>query len=221
MATQTRDRQAARAERILSWRRLLVCLAAGLIAATAVIVAGAPELAVLTGWAVAASCLLTWVWWVSWPLDHRGTKRLAEQEGRTHVTDTVVLVAAVASLAAVVEALVRASSQDVVSIATVVLGIAVVILSWATVNTVFALKYARLYYAGGDGGIEFHQKEPPSYSDFAYMAFTIGMSYAVSETEPQSTAVRKVALGHSLLSYVFGTVLIAVAINLVTNLGQG
>jgi uncharacterized membrane protein len=160
------------------------------------------------------------VWRISWPRDSEGTKRLAEEEGRTHVTDTVVLGAAVASLAAVVEALVRSGTGDAIGVATVVLGVLVVILSWALVNTVFALKYARMYYSGGDGGIDFKQEQAPAYSDFAYLAFTVGMSYAVSESEPTSTVIRKTALGHALLSYLFGTVVIAVAINLVTNLGQ-
>jgi len=95
-----------------------------------------------------------------------------------------------------------------------------VILSWAWVNTVFALKYARLYYLEEDGGINFRQEQPPAYSDFAYMAFTIGMTYAVSDSEPANTRIRKVALGHALLSYIFGTGILAVAINLVTNLDQ-
>jgi uncharacterized membrane protein len=209
-----------RRRQILSWRRLLVCLAGGVAAGVAVSVAGLPELAVLAGWSVAAAGVLVWVWRVSWPRDSRGTKRLAEEEGRTHVTDTVVLVAAVASLAAVVVALIRSSSQDAVGVAAVVLGVVVVILSWALVNTVFALKYARLYYSGGDGGIDFRQEAPPAYSDFAYLAFTVGMSFGVPETEPGSTEIRKVALGHALLSYLFGTVVIAVAVNLVTNIGQ-
>jgi uncharacterized membrane protein len=126
----------------------------------------------------------------------------------------------VASLAAVVEALVRSGTGDAVGVATVVLGVLVVILSWALVNTVFALKYARRYYSGGDGGIEFGQEEPPSYSDFAYVAFTVGMSFAVPDTQIVDTSIRKVGLGHALLSYLFGTVVIAVAVNLVTNLGQ-
>lgn len=85
-------------------------------------------------------------------------------------------------------------------------------------NTVFALKYARLYYAGNDGGIEFHQDEPPVYSDLAYVAFTVGMTFAVSETRLATTQLRKVGLGHALLSYLFGTVVIAVAVSLLTNL---
>ena len=73
---------------------------------------------------------------------------------------------------------------------------------------------------GGDGGIEFGQEEPPAYSDFAYIAFTVGMSFAAPDTQIVDTSIRKVALGHALLSYLFGTVVIAVAVNLVTNLGQ-
>ena len=205
---------------ILSWRRLLICLGGGILAAGLAAFAGVPEIAVLLGWAVAASGLLFWVWRISWPRDPEGTKRLAEEEGRTRVTDTAVLGAAVASLAAVVEGLLRAGTKDAVGVATVVLGILVVILSWALVNTVFALKYARRYYSGGDGGIDFGQEEPPTYSDFTYVAFTVGMSFAVPDTQIVDTSIRKVALGHALLSYLFGTVVIAVAVNLVTNLGQ-
>lgn len=205
---------------ILSWRRQLLCLGGGVLAAALTAVAGVPEIAVLVGWAAAAVGLLVGVWRLSWARGWEGTKRLAEEEGRTRVTDAVVLSAAVASLAAVVEALLRSSTQDAVGVVTVVLGVLVVILSWALVNTVFALKYARLYYAGGDGGIDFGQEEPPTYSDFAYVAFTVGMSFAVPDTQVTATPIRKVGLGHALLSYLFGTVVIAVAVNLVTNLGQ-
>ena len=137
---------------ILSWRRMLTCLGAGLLAAGLATVAGVPEIAILVGWAVAAGGLLFWVWRISRPRDSEGTERLAEDEGRTHVTDTVVLVAAVASLAAVVEALVRSGTTDAVGVLTVVLGVLVVILSWALVNTVFALKYARCTTAAVTAG---------------------------------------------------------------------
>jgi uncharacterized membrane protein len=188
------------------------------VAGVAVALLGAPALSVLAGWIVAAGGLLAWVWWISWPQDHRGTKRLAEEEGRTHVTDTVVLVAAVASLAAVVVALIGSSSRNVEGVAAVLLDLLVVILSWALVNTVFALKYARRYYSDGDGGIDFNQDQPPAYSDFAFVAFCVGMTFAVAETPPTSTDIRKIALGHGLLSFLFGTVVLAVSINLLANL---
>lgn len=106
-----------------------------------------------------------------------------------------------------------------VAVTLVILSVVAVVLAWALVNTVFALKYARLYYRH-DGGIDFKQDDPPAYADFAYVAFTVGMSYAPGENEPTSNRVRRIALGHALLSYTFGTGILAVAVNLVSNLGQ-
>jgi uncharacterized membrane protein len=207
--------------RILSVRRALMSLALGAAVGAGVAVLGAPELAPLVAWSVASSVAMIWVWRVSWPQSAAGTERLAEAEGRTRSTDSAVLIAATVSLAAVVQALVSSSGQqDAPAVAAVILSLVAVVLSWALVNTVFALKYARLYYIDADGGIDFKQGMPPTYSDFAYLAFTVGMSFAASDTEPNSTPIRKVALGHALLSYAFGTGVLAVAINLVTNLGQ-
>jgi uncharacterized membrane protein len=93
--------------------------------------------------------------------------------------------------------------------------------AWALVNTVYALKYARIYYVDHDrGGFDVKQEAPPTYSDFAYLAFTIGMSYSAPDVEPDDTRTRRTALPHALLSYLFGTVLIATTLNLVTNLAQ-
>jgi uncharacterized membrane protein len=89
-------------QRILSWRRLLLCLVTGILAAAVVGLLLSPELSVLAGWIATASAILLWVWLLIWHLDAEGTRRLAEEEGQSHVTDTVVLIAAVASLAAVV-----------------------------------------------------------------------------------------------------------------------
>jgi uncharacterized membrane protein len=209
-------------ETILSAHRALGALGAGIAAGGAVAIAGEPELAPVVAWLVAATMAMVWVWRLVWPLDHVETKRLAELESESRTTDSAVLTAAVVSLGLVVLALVRASSrQGAASTATVILCVVAVVLSWALVNTVFALKYARHYYFDDDGGIDFKQAEPPAYSDFAYLAFTIGMAFQVSETEPVTTSLRKIALGHALLSYVFGTGILAVAVNLVTNLGQG
>jgi uncharacterized membrane protein len=208
---------------LLSARRALISLSAGLACGLVVALLTTPRLLPLVSWTVAVGVLLAWVWFVSWPQGSSGTKRLADAECATRSTDVWLLAAAVASLAAVVVALVQSSSQrDPVAVASVLLSVLSVTLSWALVHTIYAFKYARLYYFGEPdvGGIDFKQEQPPSYSDFAYLAFTVGMSFAVSETEPTSTRMRKVALGHSLLSYAFGTGVLAVAINLVTNLGQ-
>jgi uncharacterized membrane protein len=222
MAT-TRGSTDLSSRRLLSARRALISLSAGLATGVIVALLATPRLMPLVSWTVTVAVLLTWVWWKSWPQDSEGTKHLAEQESTTWSTDVWLLAAAVASLAVVAAALVQSSSQrNAAAVASVLLSVLSVALSWALVNTVYAFKYARLYYLDepDDGGIDFKQEGAPTYSDFAYLAFTVGMSFAVSETEPTATRIRRVALGHALLSYTFGTGILAVAINLVTNLGQ-
>ncbi len=217
------DARSARSGRVLSVRRMLTSLATGLVVGVIVAVLVSPELAALAAWTVTVAVLLTWVWRICWGRDAAGTEELAEEENRSRSTDVWLLLAALASLAAVVVALVQSSSQqDATGVAAVLLSVLAVVLSWALVNTVFAFKYARLYYIDEPdaSGIDFKQDDPPTYSDFAYLAFTVGMSFAVAEAEPTSTRTRRVALRHALLSYLFGTGVLAVAINLVTNLGQ-
>jgi uncharacterized membrane protein len=206
---------------ILSWRRALGAVAAGAVGGGAVGFVGPIELVPIVGWVVATLVILFWVWRVIWPQDAEGTERLAEGESRSRTTDGAVLIAAVMSLGAIGLAVVWSSSGSGAGrIAAVLLSLLGVILSWCLVNTVFALKYARLYFLDEDRAFDFRQPTAPAYSDFAYLAFTVGMSFAPSEMSPLSTHVRKVTLGHALLSYVFGTGVLAVAVNLVTNLGQ-
>jgi uncharacterized membrane protein len=204
---------------VLSARRALIALLVGAMAGAIGGLAGAPEVSPVVGWIAAAGTALTWVWRTIWRQDPVGTERLAEAEARSRTTDTAVLVAAVISLGAIVIALVVSSSGDQRrGTAAVVLSVIAVAMSWMLVNTIFALKYARLYYLEEDGGIDFKGSEPPAYSDFAYVAFTVGMAFGPAETEPNTSAIRKVTLGHALLSYVFATGFLAVAVNLVTNL---
>ena len=93
-------------------------------------------------------------------------------------------------------------------------GIATIVVSWAIVHTIFTLRYAALYYAGPRGCVDFNEDDDPCYADFAYLAFTIGMTYQVSDTDLTSKAIRHTALRHAMLSYLFGTVIIAATINL-------
>jgi uncharacterized membrane protein len=210
------------AGRILSARRALICGAVGVVTGLAAALTVAPPLGPLVGWCTAGVIALIWVWRICWPRDHAGTERLAREESSSRVTDDAIIIACLASVAAMVIALVESSQGGgAVSVALIILGVLGTIVAWALVNTVYALKYARLYFLDqAEDGLDFHQEARPTYSDFAFLAFTIGMSYAVADIEPNSTETRRKALPHALLSYLFGTVLIAVAINLVTNLGQ-
>jgi uncharacterized membrane protein len=90
--------------------------------------------------------------------------------------------------------------------------------SWGLTHTSFTLRYAHLYYREDDegvGGITFGGSEPPSYFDFAYFAFTIGMCFQVSDTTVTSCQIRRAVLGHALVSFAYTTVILAFVLNLV------
>ena len=92
------------------------------------------------------------------------------------------------------------------------------VLSWLAVQTVFTLRYAHLYYSRRPGGIDFNGDEEPDYRDFAYLALTIGMTYQVSDTNLTTKVMRRTATRQGLLSYVFGTFVVAMTINVVAGL---
>jgi len=112
-----------------------------------------------------------------------------------------------------------ANSSGIAEILQVGLGVVSVVASWAVVHTIFALRYARIYYSH-KGGIDFNSDQPPQYSDFAYLAFTIGMTFQVSDTAFIIPELRRIALRHALLSYLFGTVIVATTINFIAGLGK-
>jgi uncharacterized membrane protein len=176
----------------------------------------------LVAWDTAALTYVIWIWRRIWPLDAAGTAAHAEREDpTTAAADLILLTAAVVSLVAVGYVLMRASSaHGLAKTLHVAFGVASVISSWAVVHTVFALRYARLYYTGPDGGADFHGDGPPTFADFAYLAFTVGMTFQVSDTELNSRAFRATALRHGLLSYLFGTVIVALTINIVAGLNH-
>jgi uncharacterized membrane protein len=175
---------------------------------------------ILLGWDVAVLIYLAWTWGAVQGLDPEVTAQLSNREDpSTPVADLVVIGAGTAMLAAVGFALAKAGeATGGMKAYLVTLGLVSVVLSWAVVHTVFALKYARAYYSEPAGGIEFNEDEPPNYIDFAYYAFTIGMTFQVADTNITSRAVRRTTLHHALLSYLFGSVLLGLVINVVATL---
>jgi uncharacterized membrane protein len=181
-----------------------------------------PSLGPLAGYDAAMLFYVVRVWLTIWPKDAKGTAAIATREDPGRPTaDLILLLAAVASLGAVAVAIVQShSSHGSIRGVEIGLGAGSVVVSWLTVHTIYTLKYARLYYRGGDGegGIEFENHVRPPYSDFAYLALTIGMTFQVSDTDLQSVEFRRLALRHALLSYLFGAVILAATINLVAGL---
>jgi uncharacterized membrane protein len=202
--------------------RLTLMIVVGAVVAVVVGLQAPWPYALLGGWDTAALIFTVWVWLMMASMNSADTAAHATQEepGRAQ-TDVLVLLSAVASLAAVGYVLVQASSekggaQDWLA----GLGVLSVALSWFAVHTLFSLRYARLYYGGSPGGINFNQKAPPRYLDFAYVAFTLGMTFQVSDTDLETPAIRTTALRHALLAYLFGAVILAATINLIAGLAS-
>jgi uncharacterized membrane protein len=99
-------------------------------------------------------------------------------------------------------------------------GLFSIVLSWTMVHGLYTLRYAELYYRDVNDGVIFVGTEKPNFWDFAYLAFTIGMTYQVSDTTFTTPEFRKATLGHALLSFVFGTAIIATTINFVASLSR-
>jgi uncharacterized membrane protein len=200
---------------------VLVAAAVGVGAAIAVAWVAPWELTLLVGWDAAATTLLLVVWARLVRLDANQTRELATWEDESRRTAELVLVcASVASLLGAGFALAKANHTGSTLEAVLIgLGIATVASSWAVVHTVFTLRYAHLYYAEPVGGIDFKTSdESPDYRDFAYVAFTIGMTFQVSDTDITERVVRRTALRHAMLSFLFGAVILATSVNALASL---
>jgi uncharacterized membrane protein len=175
---------------------------------------------ILIGWDATVVGLLTWIWYAIGRRDADQTRRHAKNEDPSiRLAEGMVLTSGVALLAAVGLVLVRAGSAVGGTKAYLIaLGVLSVALSWILIHIIFTLRYARAYYSGKPGGIDFNEDDPPTYLDFAYLAITIGMTFQVSDTNLTSKLIRRIALGHAMLSYLFGAVIVGLVINVVASL---
>lgn len=171
------------------------------------------------GWAAASLTYLIWVWAVIGRLQAEATAAHARREdpGRG-VSDVLVLTATVASFAGVALILLDASSAEGGAKAAIIaMALGSVALSWLLVHTLYTLRYAAIYYRDRTG-VDFNEDKLPRYLDFAYLAFTVGMTFQVSDTDLKTDAIRTTVLRQALLSYLLGAIVLATAINLVAGL---
>jgi len=204
-------------------KRLVIALIVGIIIALVLKTLAVGNISFLLGWDAAVVIFVIWVLAIILPMDHKQTAEFALREDPTRAgADIALISAAIASLGAVVFALVQAShSTGTHQLLLTVVGIGSVVLAWILIHTIYTLRYAVLYYSPDVvGSIDFKHDHVPEYTDFAYLAFTIGMTYQVADTDLIGSAFRKTVLRHSILSYVFGTVIIATTVSLIAGLGH-
>ncbi len=139
----------------------------------------------------------------------------------------VVIGAALASLFAVGALLIAAKDLSGSSAAGhVILAAGTVVCSWLLVHTFFTLRYAHLFYRHTRGrpadtpgaGLDFPDEKHPDFLDFAYFSFVVGMTCQVSDVPITARAIRRTALLHGLLAFVFNTVILALCLNLASSL---
>ena len=213
--------------RMLGWhatalRRIVIVAVIWLTVTAALLPFLGWGLAIVSGWDIAALILLVVVWPIILRADGSDVVQIATREDETKATATVLVVgASTTSLAGVAFALSMAGRESgAIRVALIGFAFFTVIVSWTVINTVFTLRYAHLHFRSGDG-IDFNTRTPhelPNYRDFAYVAFTIGMTYQVSDTALRDPLIRRTVLPHTLLAYLFGVVIVAGAINLVAGL---
>jgi uncharacterized membrane protein len=154
--------------------------------------------------------------------------RAAKLQDASRVTIFLfVLAAAVASLFAVASLLAKAKEFHGSAFRThILLAVATVGCSWVLLHTIFTLHYAHSYYRRNDldpmsqtgSGLQFPGEEQPDFLDFAYFSFVVGMTFQVSDVQISSKQIRRFVLVHGFLSFVFSTVILALAINLASGL---
>ena len=170
--------------------------------------------------------LMSWITFYITKSQHIREQAKVQDSNRSLVF-TIVLISTLASFLAVLLLLVTKKDGNAGVSWRLPIAIAGMLFSWMLIHTIFALKYAHMFYGNHEtkkdtnaGGLEFPNDERPEYIDFAYFSFVIGMTFQVSDVQITSKRIRKVALFHSALSFGFNTIMIALTINVIAGFGQ-
>lgn len=200
--------------------RLGLAVAAGVIAGWVATFFLASPLSLLVALVAMAGLFVVTSLPVLWPMSpDRARANAAREDFNPFLEETLVVLVALAGLIGIVVILARGGDRE--QTAAAALGLVGIFLSWEMLHMMYAARYANLYYTEPEGGIDFNGSGPPSYVDFIYVAFTVGATYAISDTNVSQTAIRAVVLRHGVLSFVFSTVVLAATINLVLGVVGG
>jgi uncharacterized membrane protein len=174
----------------------------------------------LFGWNAGGGALLVTAWALIVGADSKVTEERAgaEDPGRTLVYVIVLLASSVSLLAAIYLSRHVAGMPPAEAGVAELLCLVTVALAWGLTHTAFTLRYAHLYYRedeSGVGGVEFPGTKTPTYFDFAYFAFTIGMCFQTSDVCVTGPQIRRAVLLHAIISFGYNTAIIAFVLNLV------
>jgi uncharacterized membrane protein len=183
---------------------------------------------IIAAWDVFVAVDLALAWMVILRADPAHVRQTVRLQDSSHTAIfTLVLLAACAAFASV--AFILGPSKGLTGSGLglhVALSAVAIVGAWLLVHTLFALRYAHLYYgmtnsAGREGfheGLQFPATHKPSYTDFAYFSFVIGMTSQVSDVQISSPALRRLALVHGVLSFAFNVVILGLTISVMSGL---
>ena len=172
----------------------------------------------LIGWdaGVALYLVLVTVMILRSDLDRIRRESALQDEGRITIP-VLTVIAAMATLGAIIFWLRNASASETVQPPLLAVMFLTTLLSWIFVHVMFAMHYAHEYYAqhrGKGGGMRFPGTKDPDYWDYIYFSFVIGTSAAVSDMAITSCTIRRTAMAHGLIAFVFNVTMIALTVSI-------
>jgi uncharacterized membrane protein len=209
--------------------RFLIALAVGVVVALLIPIEDLiPR--ILAGWNAGGWLYLVLVGIKMAHAEIEGIKREAgiERESRIVVLVVVIFGSIFTMLALFAQLMAIKSEHGIDRTLSIGLSVSTILLSWLLIHTVFALYYAHEFHTegragtgGGGRGLKFPDDSTPDYLDFLYFSFVVGTTAQTSDVDVTSRAMRRVVMGHGILSFFFNTAVIALAVNLAAQLVQG
>lgn len=201
-------------------QRLVYGLIAGVTVALLPVPTALPFRALL-GWCAGAAVYLVLAWWLAEVFDAKGTRQRAQAQDEPSVVLFGVMVLAVLACVASITLLLQQIKQlqGTERVLHMALAMTALALSWLFIQTLFAFRYAHRYYQEekrrepDSPGLVFPNQPHPDYFDFLYYSFVIGMTSQVSDVQVSSREMRRLTLGHSILSFAFNVLIVALTIN--------
>lgn len=182
-----------------------------------------PAFRALGGWCVGLAVYLALAWWLAAEFGSDETRARAQAQDEPSALLFLVMLAAVLACVAAIGLLLQQAKdlhgiERALHIAVAMVALA---LSWLFIQTIFAFRYAHRYYQAEDhadtdaAGLDFPDKQDPDYADFLYYSHVIGMTSQVSDVQVTSREMRRITLIHSVLSFAFNMLILALSINVV------
>jgi len=211
-------------ERLHAIHKIIICIGLAIVVYFIADIKNNALGRLMIGWNTFSLCLLIMTWITFKITTPDEIRRQAALQDASRVTIfIIILVSAFASFFAVL--LLVISKKEETQALDIPIAISGMFFSWFLVHTIFAMRYAHIYYGDHEtkpdmfaGGLSFPNENKPDYLDFAYFSFVLGMTFQVSDVQVTSKRLRRLALIHGILSFGFNTIIVALTINVIAGL---